>query len=59
MNEIKPIYCRPKDAEKIIGVNRGTIYRMMEKGLLKSIKIGGLRLILMSSIHDLAKNAGQ
>lgn len=38
-------------------LSRGTLYNLMKEGKLKSVKIGGRRLILRDSLRDLLASA--
>lgn len=48
-----PVYVRPKTACEIGGWGLTTCYRLMNKGTIRSIKINGMRLIEVASIHEL------
>jgi excisionase family DNA binding protein len=47
------IALRPAEAARTIGVDRRTIYRMMDRGDLPSITVGGVRLIRVSDIKTM------
>lgn len=38
-------------------LSRGTLYNLMKEGKLKSVKIGGRRLILRESLRELLASA--
>lgn len=46
-----------KDVMHLTSLSRGTIYRMMKAGQLRSVAIGGRSLIEAKGLHALIKNA--
>lgn len=50
---------RPKDAAKIYGVGRVTLYEWMKTGKLASVKIGGARLIPVDNLEALIAGASK
>jgi len=50
---------RPKEAAKIYGVGRVTLYEWMKEGKLASVKIGGARLIPVDSLEALIVKASK
>lgn len=42
-----------KDAAKIYGWSRSTLYKMMKDGTLKSVRVGGRRLIPRDALEAL------
>jgi excisionase family DNA binding protein len=44
-----------EDAASALGVKRDLIFRAMNSGALKSFKIGGRRLILVTDLRDYAQ----
>ena len=42
------------EAEVLIGVSRPTLYRMMERGELKTVQVGRQRRIPQAEMHRLA-----
>jgi len=44
---------RPKEAAKVYGVGRVTLYEWMKSGKLSSVKIGGARLIPVAALEAL------
>lgn len=48
---IAPVAATIHDAGKILGVQRSTIYKLMEAGAIDSIKVGKRRLVIVASIH--------
>jgi len=40
-----PAFLRAKDAEKILGISKWTLYRKGLKGELESVKVDGIRLL--------------
>jgi excisionase family DNA binding protein len=49
----KPVWVTPNEAIRISGIGRTLLYEMIAKGTLKSIKLGGKRLISFASIEEL------
>lgn len=49
----EPIAISVNDFCAAAGISRPTVYRMLNRGDLKSITIGAKRLILMQSFRDL------
>jgi excisionase family DNA binding protein len=52
-----PVYVTPNDAVRLTGIGRTLLYQLIAEGKLKSIKLGGKRLILFTSIEELAQHA--
>ena len=50
---------RPKDAAKLYGVGRVTLYEWMKQGKLASVKIGGARLIPVDALEALITGASK
>jgi excisionase family DNA binding protein len=57
MSETKPLWVDLHDAERISGIKRTTLYRLINEGQLKSIKVGHRRLFSVKSIEMLGENA--
>lgn len=53
---VEPLAAQICDAALMLGVQRTTIYRLMDEGLLDSIKIGKRRLVLIDSVHRLVNS---
>jgi excisionase family DNA binding protein len=51
----KPIWVTPNEAIRISGIKRTLLYELIAKGTLKSIKLGGKRLISYASIEALGE----
>lgn len=47
---LTPVHCNILDAAKLLSVGRSTIYKLMDNGLLESVKIGSRRLVRIESI---------
>lgn len=43
---------RPQEASNASGVSKATIERAIRNGDLRSVKLGGARLILAESLHE-------
>jgi excisionase family DNA binding protein len=50
---------RVNAAADIIGVKRSTIYNLMSRGKLRSVKVGGSRLIPDAALRELIEAEGQ
>ncbi|HZZ23635.1 MAG TPA: helix-turn-helix domain-containing protein [Roseiarcus sp.] len=48
---------RPKEAAKAYGVSRTLIYEWMKTGRLKSVRLGGARLITVEALEALIAGA--
>jgi excisionase family DNA binding protein len=44
---------RINEAAKQVGISRATIYRWIATGKLKTVKVGGIRLVSAKAIHVL------
>lgn len=53
------ITVRIDEFSRLTGLHRNTIYRMLERGDLRSVKLGGCRLILMDSYRELLRRASE
>ena len=53
-----PILVTIKETKRRTGFGRTKIYELINDDTLKSVKIGGSRRVVMSSIRDLADRAG-
>ena len=53
------ITARIDEFSRLTGLHRNTIYRMLERGELRSVKLGGCRLILMDSYRELLQRASE
>ncbi len=51
----KPIWVTPATAIRISGIRRTRLYELLKNGTLKSIKLGGKRLISYASIEALGE----
>jgi excisionase family DNA binding protein len=56
---LQPLTYSIEGVSEVIGVKRTTIYKMLKTGELKSVVIGGRRLIPRSEVDRLLKNAEQ
>lgn len=55
-SKIEPITYRIEDVVQLIRIGRSTIYAMIKRGEVRSIKIGGRTLIPSTEIQRLLKN---
>lgn len=53
LEKIVPMAFRVRDAAHALSISRSSIYNMINKGQLKSVKIAGRRLIKTSEIERL------
>jgi excisionase family DNA binding protein len=61
-SEVAPIERRAlriKDAAKVYGIGRSTIYKLMSEGKLATAKIGGRRVVLCDSADALLRGEGK
>jgi excisionase family DNA binding protein len=49
----KPVWVTPNEAIRISGIKRTLLYELIANGTLRSIKLGGKRLISYASIESL------
>jgi excisionase family DNA binding protein len=54
-NVEKRIWVTPKEAIRISGIGRTRLYELLADGSIKSIKVGGKRLISYASIETLGQ----
>lgn len=57
MSALQPEVTSIKTAIAETTLSRGTLYSLMRAGKLKSVKIGGRRLIMRDSLRDLLASA--
>jgi excisionase family DNA binding protein len=57
MSEEKPRAVSIVEAAHICGLSRATIYRLISRRKLKTLKIGGRRLVPVAAIDDLLATA--
>ena len=50
---LTPLTYRIPDAVRVSGLGRTTLYRLMNAGKLRSIQVGGRRLIVAESLREL------
>jgi excisionase family DNA binding protein len=51
----RPIWVRPKEAARLGGFGLTRCYELIDSGKLKSIKVGGMRLVSVASIESLGE----
>jgi excisionase family DNA binding protein len=54
-NPEKRIWVTPKEAIRISGIGRTRLYELIKHGTIKSIRLGGKRLISYTSIETLGQ----
>jgi excisionase family DNA binding protein len=54
-NPDKRVWVTPKEAIRISGIKRTRLYELMNDGTIKSIKLGGKRLVSYASIEELGQ----
>ena len=47
---------RIKEAQDLLGVSRSYVYRLMDKGVLESRKIGNARRVVAESLRNILEN---
>ena len=50
---VSPIAYRIRDAARVSGLGRTTLYKLIGAGKLRAIRVGGRRLILAESLREL------
>jgi excisionase family DNA binding protein len=55
----KPVWVTPTQAVRLTGIGRTLLYQLIAEGKLKSIKLGGKRLISFTSIENLEQHASE
>ena len=55
--EIEPIFVRPKRGAKMAGIGLTKFYELMNSGIIKSRKVGGMRLAEVASIKALGADS--
>jgi excisionase family DNA binding protein len=51
----KPVWVTPNEAIRISGIGRTLLYELIKKGTLRSIRVGGKRLVSYASIETLGQ----
>lgn len=54
---VKPVTYRVNDAVHAFGLSRSTLYAYMKKGALRTVKVGGRRLIPADALMALVLNS--
>lgn len=54
--EVKAIYCRPKDASKMLNCSLPTIHRMLERGDISHYKVGKCVFIKIADLLAMVEN---
>ena len=54
----RQVFISPREMADAIGVSRGHIYTLMKSGVLKTLKLGGRRLIPASELDRFSDMAG-
>jgi excisionase family DNA binding protein len=52
----QPLALRVDDAARACGLSRGTLYKLLNRGALRSLKIGNRRLILREDLVSLLES---
>ena len=52
---MSPVLCSIAEAAKALGISRVKSYQLIREGRLETVRIGRRRLVLVASIHALAK----
>ena len=58
-NESKPLFVRPAEAARLLGVSRSKAYHLVHQGTLHARRIGGSIRIPLSQIELLASETGK
>jgi len=54
-NFSKPLLVTIEDAIKLVAVKRTKLYQLINSGTIKTKKVGSRRLVLVSSLEELAQ----
>lgn len=54
---IQPISVSPVEAAKMVGVSRSKMFELISGGQVRSNKVGGRRVVLVSSLRELVGEA--
>jgi len=49
-HSVEPIALRVNDAARVTGLSRGTLYKLLNSGKLKTVKVAGRRLFLREDL---------
>lgn len=53
---METVFCSIPDAAKALGLGRSKAYQLIDEGRLETVRIGRRRLVVVSSIHQLAES---
>jgi predicted DNA-binding transcriptional regulator AlpA len=51
-------YFRPSDAKNAVGISRPTLYRLKQKGLIKTRKVGNMAFFSVAEVKSVIENMG-
>lgn len=54
--QVPPAYFRPKHFPKFAGISRSKGYELIDAGLIKAVKVGGVRLVSLASVNGYFKS---
>jgi len=58
VSQLQPEFCRVPDVQRVFGLRRGTLYRLIGEGKIRSVSLRerghrtGVRLIAVASVRD-------
>ena len=51
-NGLPVLLLRPEDAARALGVGRTKVYELMRSGVLRSVRVGGLRRVPVAALNE-------
>jgi excisionase family DNA binding protein len=51
-NELPVLLVRPEDAARVLGVGRTKVYELIRSGVLRSVRVGGLRRVPVAALNE-------
>jgi excisionase family DNA binding protein len=57
--EMEQLMYRPAEAARMLGMGRTVIYALIKSGRLRSVKLGGARLITADALRDFVRDLEQ
>jgi excisionase family DNA binding protein len=48
---VEQLLYRPKEAARMLGIGRATLYELMHAGRIRSVKDGGMRFITLDALR--------
>lgn len=58
---VLPLYVSPAETARMLALSRSEVYRLLDTGVIESVRHGTRRLVVLASVHkfanDLAREA--